>query len=54
MIMLKKQRRKYDKAVEYFLRSKINKKPEICNYIHFALTSQDMILTLYLVLKLNY
>lgn len=31
------------KAVEYFLRNKINKEqPEICNYIHFALTSQDI------------
>ena len=31
------------KAVEYFLRDKISKEqPEICNYIHFALTSQDI------------
>jgi adenylosuccinate lyase len=31
------------KAVEYFLRDKLNKEqPEICNFIHFALTSQDI------------
>ena len=31
------------KAVEYFIRDKISKEqPEICNYIHFALTSQDI------------
>ena len=31
------------KAVEYFLREKIEKvQPEITNYIHFALTSQDI------------
>jgi adenylosuccinate lyase len=31
------------KAVEYFLREKlIKEQPEICNFIHFALTSQDI------------
>ena len=31
------------KAVEYFIRDKLNKEqPEICNFIHFALTSQDI------------
>ena len=31
------------KAIEYFLRDKIGKEqPEICNFIHFALTSQDI------------
>lgn len=31
------------KAVEYFIRDKIVKEqPDVCNYIHFALTSQDI------------